>query len=171
MKDIYNNTVNGEWTNGEEKIMGITKDITLDSAVTATYHKIDSMPDFIWDDYGEGKVQLAISQYISLEAREAGASPINKMFKTFNIDKDLAGILRFILYKAVLPIAPEFENALTAQDGELGNMLRLLKYLEPAEMSVMIFALHDILALMGINPELYRDWYNTLKEDTLSVIG
>lgn len=151
--------------------MGIIKDIVLDSEVVAQYHRIDSMPDFTWDEYGNGKVQLSISQYVSQEAREAGASPVNKMFKTFDVDKDLAGILRFILYKAVLPIAPEFENSETAQDGELGNMLRLLKYLDPAEMSVMIFALHDILSLMGINPELYRDWYNTLKEDTLSVIG
>jgi len=50
-------------------------------------------------------------------------------------------------------------------------MLRLLKYLSPAEMSVMIFAMQDILAIMGEDPENYRDWYNRLKEDTLSTIG
>ena len=150
--------------------MGINADITMDSAVVANYHRIDSMPDFVWNDDGTGKVELAISQYLSQEARDSGASPINKKYQKFLVDADLTGILRFILYKAVLPIAPEFESAEVAQDGELGNILRLLKYLTPAEMSVMIFALVDILELMGVDPELYRDWYNSLKEDTLSTI-
>ena len=151
--------------------MGINTDIILDSQAMATYHKIDSMPDLTWDENGDGKVQLAISQYISQEAKDNDASPINKKFQTFNIDKDLTGILRFILYKAVLPVAPEFQDATVAEDGELGNMLRLLKYLTPAEMSVMIFAMTDILALMGEDHENYREWYNRLKEDTLSTIG
>ncbi len=151
--------------------MGINTDILLDSQATAKYHRIDSMPNLTWDKDGNGKVELAISQYISQEAKENGASPINKKFQNFIIDKDLTGILRFILYKAILPVAPEFKDATVAQDGELGNMLRLLKYLEPAEMAVMIFAMQDILALMGEDPENYRDWYNRLKEDTLSTIG
>jgi len=29
----------------------------------------------------------------------------------------------------------------------------------------------DILDMQGVDSELYRDWYNTLKEDTLSTIG
>ncbi len=151
--------------------MGITTDILLDSHAMATYHRIDSMPDLTWDKDGNGKVELAISQYITQQAKEDGASPVNREFQTFSIDKDLTGILRFILYKAVLPVVPEFQDAAVAEDGELGNMLRLLKYLTPAEMSVMIFAMQDILALKDEDPENYRDWYNRLKEDTLSTIG
>lgn len=150
--------------------MGINAEVTMDSAV-AQYHRIDSMPDLTWEEDGSGKVELAISQYLSQEARDSGAMPINKKFQRFDIDADLTGILRFILYKAILPIAPEFESATVAQDGELGNMLRLLQYLTAAEMSVMMFALGDILGLMNVDPEVYRDWYDRLKEDTLSTIG
>lgn len=151
--------------------MGINTDIKMASSVIANYHRIDSMPDLTWDEDGNGKIQLAISQYLSQEARDKGSSPVNRKYQTFNVDKDLTGIIRYILYKAILPIASEFENAETAQDGELGNMLRLLKYLSPAEMSVMIFAMQDILALMGQDPETYREWYDSLKDDMLSTIG
>jgi hypothetical protein len=151
--------------------MGISTDITMDTAVVANYHRIDSVPDIKWEKDGSGTVELAISQYVSYEARKAGASPVNRSFKTFKIDKDLTGILRYVLYKAILPIAPEFKDTQAVQDGELGNMLRLLRYLSPAEMSVMIMAMTDILEMQGIDMETYRPWYDGLKEDTLSTIG
>lgn len=151
--------------------MGIATDITMPSQATANYHKIDSVPNLEWNTDGSGSVELAISQYISYDAKLNGASPINRTFKTFHLDSDLTGILRYVLYRAVLPIAPEFESAEAVQDGELGNMLRLLKYLSQAEMAAMIFAMTDILGIMGIDPETYRPWYDSLKDDTLSAIG
>jgi len=151
--------------------MGVATKIKLPTSVIADYHKIDSVPDLTWDKDGNGKMELAISQYTSYEDKLAGALPVNKTFLTFPLDKDLTGIFRYTLYKAVLPLAPEFKTTETVQDGELGNMLRLLHYLSPAEMSAMIFAMTDILSLLGIDPELYRDWYNSLKADTLSTIG
>lgn len=151
--------------------MGISTDITLPTSVHCNYHKIESVPDLTWNADGTGKMILEISQYTSYEDKVAGALPVRKKHETFELDKDLTGILRYILYKAVLPIAPEFTSCETVQDGELGNMLRLLRYLSPAEMSVMIMAMTDILDMQGIDMELYRDWYDSLKEDTLSTIG
>lgn len=150
--------------------MGVSADVQLPTQIVAKYHKIDSVPNFSWNEAGEGKIELAVSQYLSYEARLTGASPVNRSFKHFNLDKDLTGILRYVLYRGVLPLLPEFETAQTVQDGELGNMLRLLKFLNPAEMSAMIFALHDILQILQVDPEDYRDWYESLKDDTLSVI-
>ena len=142
--------------------MGINTDITLDSQVVAKYHRIDSMPDLTWDKSGNGKIELALSQYISQEARENGASPINKTFKTFNVGPALTGIIRFILYKAVLPESNEFANSSPAQDGEVGNMLGLLSYLTEAEKAVVLFALRDMLE--GKDLTEYEAWYNRLKD-------
>lgn len=151
--------------------MGVSVDVTLPSDITATYHRIDGVPKISWNDDGTGKIELAISQYVSYEARQAGASPVNRTFKSFDLDKDITGIIRYVLYRGVLPLIPEFSASQTIQDGELGNMLRLLRFLNPAEMSAMIFALQDILQIIGVDPEAYRDWYESLKADTLSTIG
>ena len=80
----------------------------------------------------------------------------------------ITGIVRFILYKAVLPIAPEFKETSPVQDGEIGNMLQLLKYLTPDEMAVIVLALQDILSLLGVDPESEREWYERLKEGALA---
>ena len=148
--------------------MGVQSDITLPTQVTATYHKIDSISEIKWHEDGTGEIELAVSQYLSYEARLAGAVPVNKTFKTIKITKDLVDILRFAIYRAILPLAPEFSEAASVQDGELGNMLCLLKYLNDAEMSSMIFALTDILALKGVDPETYRPWYDSLKEEVFA---
>ncbi len=150
--------------------MGITKNIELPTKVVSKYHRIKSVDRIKWNEDGTGTLQMIVEQYLSYEARKAGATSLSSIFKQFDLNKDLTGIIRYILYRAILPNAPEFEDYEVEQDGELGNMLRLLQYLSPAEMSVMIFALTDILETMNIDPEDQRDWYNTLKADTLSVI-
>jgi len=150
--------------------MGVSSDIVMPTQVVASYHRIDRVPEFSWDEKGLGKIQLEISQYLNYQARLNGANPITKKYKSLNLDRDITGILRYILYRGVLPLLPEFETAQTVEDGELGNMLRLLKYLNPAEMSAMIFALKDILDIIKVDPETYRDWYEELKTDTLSTI-
>lgn len=142
--------------------MGIKKDITLSSSVVASYHKIEGVPNLSWDNTGAGKIELALSQYTSQEDKEQGASPVSKTFKTFNVGSALTGIIRFILYKAVLPECNEFENSLPAQDGEVGNMLGLLSYLTEAEKAVVLFALRDMLE--GKDLTEYEAWYNRLKD-------
>jgi len=150
--------------------MGVDTKIKLPSNVEATYHKIDGLSELKWDNEGRGQLILALSQYVDYQSRLEGACPVNKKYERFELDRDLTGIFLFTLYRAVLPLKADYSNSVPVQDGELGNMLRLLKYLTDAEMSVMIFALQDILALKEVDPEIYRDWYNKLKEDTLSVL-
>lgn len=147
--------------------MGISTEIKLPSSVVAKYHKIDSVPGFLWKEDGSGNIELIISQYTSYEDKLAGAKPVSKSFKTFDLGDGIVGIIRFILYKAVLPLAPEFATTEPVQDGEIGNMLQLLKYLNPDEMSVIVLALQDILALINVDPESQRDWYERLKEGAL----
>ncbi len=151
--------------------MGINTKVIMDSTAVATYHKIDSISELKWDALGESKVILAISQYISQEARSQGASPVNRKYQQFKLDNALTSVLRFILYKTVLPLTPEFASAEIAEEGELKNMFNLFKYLSDAEMSVMALALQDVLSLKGEDPENYRDLYLRFKEDTLSTIG
>lgn len=151
--------------------MGISKDVTLPTKVVCNYHKIDSVPDIQWDSEGKGKVVLGISQYLSYEDKLDGASPVRKKHETFTLDEDLTGILRYILYKAIMPLSPDFAGNDKVEDGDFGNMLRLVHYLDPGEIAILSFALKDIMEATGINPENYSEWYERLKEDTLSTIG
>ena len=151
--------------------MGIEKEIELPTMAVANYHRIDGIPEITWDKYGQGKMLLAVSQYISYEARQKGAKPLSKCYKSLKLDKDLTGILRFVVYKAILPSVPEFESSTPAQDKELGSMLRLLHFLNERELALLLMGMKDLLEAKNIDKEDYRDLYeNYYKDDMLSTI-
>ncbi len=152
--------------------MGIEKEVELPSMAVAKYHKIDGIPDIKWNEDGTGSIQLALSQFISYEARLAGAKPLSRCFKFLKLDKDLTGIIRFIMYKGVLPLVPEFETSQIAQDGELGSMLRLLTYLDDRDLILLSLAMVDIIKHKNLDNTPYKEWYEThLKDDMLSTLG
>lgn len=151
--------------------MGVEKDIELPSQVVAGYHRIDSVPRFEWKEDGTGLIQLVISQYLSYEARVAGATPMKTTYKTLALDDNQTGILRYVIYKAILRLAPEFATSVDSQDGEIGNILTLMKRLDVDEIALLSLAMADVLALKGVDVEMYRPIYDTFKDEMLQQLA